>query len=246
MADVISSIASIPNTDENFSEVYWVVRRENGNMIERMAPRQITSQYGDDVVTRIQHQIRLDSVVTYNSSATIRTGLSHLEGETVSVLGDGKVLDDEVVSGGSITASSVHTYGIVGLPFYSDLETLDLNYQMDTGNSKGVKKKTGNVAFSFVESKPAGQIGQDFDNLFDAFSHLIVSQNSSELVFVPEDYSFEGVSLTNPSAYSLTGTIRRPLNARWNKGGRVCYRQNEPLSVHLTSIVPEVTDGNPV
>ncbi|MDD5458400.1 MAG: hypothetical protein PHF37_03300, partial [Phycisphaerae bacterium] len=83
-------------------EVYWedvLVTDYIGEVvyIEKMAPR---------VFTTIEDAFFVDCGITFESetpTSTI-TGLDHLDGETVKVLGDGVVLDDAVVEDGQITA----------------------------------------------------------------------------------------------------------------------------------------------
>lgn len=54
-------------------------------------------------------------IQTFGTSTTVITGLSHLEGETVKVIGDGNIFDDEVVSGGQITLETGVTSVEVGM-----------------------------------------------------------------------------------------------------------------------------------
>jgi hypothetical protein len=76
----------------------------------------------------------VDSGLTYRGVGTSSvTGLSHLEGETVNILADGVVCDDDTVSSGAVScavtvsgqpvavlAEVIH----VGLPYNRDVEPL--------------------------------------------------------------------------------------------------------------------------
>lgn len=53
-------------------------------------------------------------------------GLDHLEGETVSLLGDGQVLEQQVVSGGSLNLDQSYAVLHVGLPYNSDVQTASI------------------------------------------------------------------------------------------------------------------------
>lgn len=242
--DAIESMASVPNPTDNFDEVYIAVRRSNGLMIERMAPRYITSTDANgDIVAILEDQIRVDSAVTYNASGTIRTGLSHLDGELVSILADGVSLTAATVADGSITTSS-STKCVVGLPIVSTIETLDMNFVERNGVSQGLQIKTANVVFKLLETR-GGYIGPDEDSLYEAFSNLTVSHNASELDLIPEDYTWSGQSLTAPDPYLFSGDIRKPLGAGYGKGGRILLRQLHPYPITVTSIVPEISPGGP-
>src|SRR6185437_15071263 len=79
----------------------------------------------DGDIDDIEDAFFVDCGLSYSGTAiTTVTGLDHLEGQTVSVLADGGVVDGLVVSSGSITlpysASKIH----VGLPFTSRAVTL--------------------------------------------------------------------------------------------------------------------------
>lgn len=61
-----------------------------------------------------------------NIMANQFTGLDHLEGETVAMLGDGEYLGTEVVVGGSVSLASEVGILHVGLPYNCDLTTQEI------------------------------------------------------------------------------------------------------------------------
>ena len=64
-----------------------------------------------------------------NKKVTILTGLDHLEGEWVSVMGDGASQPWQTVASGQITLASAVVKAHVGLPYTATLETLPLAQQ---------------------------------------------------------------------------------------------------------------------
>lgn len=62
--DIVESLASIPNPSEDFNEVWMVVNRENGRMIEKMSLRN-RATVCDEVFLRQENLIFMDSAVTY-------------------------------------------------------------------------------------------------------------------------------------------------------------------------------------
>jgi hypothetical protein len=112
-----------------------------------------------------------DTVVlsVFNTTAATSTiaGLDHLNGETVKVLGDGVILDDEVVSDGKITP---HLNGIVtpvlkahvGLAFTSTLQPM----RIVLGDSMGANTHVGNMVVSFLNTG-AAQTGVKLTDLKD-------------------------------------------------------------------------------
>jgi hypothetical protein len=106
------SVAIIPNGSED--QVWFSVERNGANLVEYLGT-------ADGFYTKLQ----LDSSVVYSgASTTTLTGLTHLEGKTVQVLGNGAVYLDAVVSGGSITVSPAVTRAEVGIGFSPTITTL--------------------------------------------------------------------------------------------------------------------------
>ncbi len=73
----------------------------------------------------------------YYMARTI-SGLSHLEGATVSILADGGPSPDQIVSSGSLTLDEDAGYVIVGLPYYGigKTESIEGGAQSGTGQTK--------------------------------------------------------------------------------------------------------------
>ena len=181
----------------------------------------------------------VDNLVQEMPVDTIFTGLSHLEGETVAILADGNVLAQRVVSNGRVTITGDYTVVHIGLPYYSDLETLNISLGEDIDTLQGRKIKVGNVDMMFVDSR-GGYIGDSESNIYEAFTDLMVTYNQSELEF---NQDIETLS----SATALyTGHLRVPLGSKYKYGGRVFYRQVDPLPVLIGQIIPEVSVGGAV
>ncbi|MCK4578003.1 MAG: hypothetical protein KAU50_04390 [Candidatus Marinimicrobia bacterium] len=76
-------------------------------------------------------------------------GLDHLEGETVSILTDGGIHPDRVVSNGAITLQSQATYVIVGLFYYGRVKTMPLELLLSTGITPGKFKSVNKINLMF-------------------------------------------------------------------------------------------------
>lgn len=124
--DNFESIAVALSSDGNFDEVYVVVNRVNGRMIERMALRLYAEEVNDEIELYVKNQIFLDSSVSYNNtlSQSTFTGLDHLEDQEVGILADGEVLANETITGGVLTLPSSYIVTVIGLPYQSDIITL--------------------------------------------------------------------------------------------------------------------------
>jgi hypothetical protein len=142
-----NSVCVIPGTDED--EVWVSVGRSiNGSLartIERMKPR--------DWGTDMEDMFFIDSGLTYDSTATTTiSGLSHLEGETVAILGDGAVLPSKTVSSGAITLDESVSVAQVGLPFTYKLKPMRMDQNTRKGTTKGSIKKITEVVISFFKT----------------------------------------------------------------------------------------------
>lgn len=89
--------------------IYVMVRRGGTVMIEMFDP-----------------EIHLDSALIGETANPIATwsGLTHLEGETVSILADGKIHPNRVVEGGSVTLEAPAYVVKIGLPYTHIVEPL--------------------------------------------------------------------------------------------------------------------------
>lgn len=155
--------------------------------------------------------------------------IGHLNGCTVAILADGEVLPQQVVTDGVITLNAAYAKVTVGLPYYSDLETLNIEVGLRDGTLQGRKVKIGNVLFR-VENTLGGWVGPDEDTLYEAFPQAISEKQAA-------------AGMTDIDMF--TGDIRIPLGAGYEDGGRVFYRQVDPLPVTINAIVPETTAGGP-
>jgi hypothetical protein len=127
----ILSVAVIPGQVND--EIWLAVLRDGTTRIERLHPTT-----PDRALDNIPAEcLYWDSgLLIVQSSSTTVTGLSHLNGKTVSVNVDGGSHPTRVVSGGSITLARAGTKIAVGLPFTSTMETLPLVAQSERGSSR--------------------------------------------------------------------------------------------------------------
>lgn len=199
--------------------LYCVVRRtingQSKRYIERMASRQFVDQTDAFFV---------DSGATYSGSpATVISGLSHLEGKTVSILADGAVHPQRVVTGGAVTltvpASKVH----IGLPIVADIHTLPLVAQVDYSFGQG-RYKNVNKAWLRVWRSSGIFVGPDADHLTE------VKQRTSE-------------PYGTPPALIKSEELQIMLTPSWGEGGQVFVRQAAPLPLTLINITAEVALG---
>lgn len=111
---------------------------------------------GDDSFTMSNKAIETNESVTITARGTVMqvdntfAGLDHLEGKTVSVLGDGSVHEDVIVSSGTVTLTDYFNKVHIGLPFKSAIKPMKL--AVPGANIRGKKKRIHQIIFSFFET----------------------------------------------------------------------------------------------
>ncbi len=122
----VEDVEVVPEDDTD--AVYFTIKRNiNGNDVrfhERMRRREDDDEYIDD-------WFYVDCGLHYNGDpASTIYGLSHLEGETVTIVADGNVMPEQVVANGRVTFDEQYSNVIVGLGYESEIKTLAI----DLGN----------------------------------------------------------------------------------------------------------------
>lgn len=148
------------------------------------------------------------------------SGLSHLEGETVSVLADGGTdKPSKVVSNGSITLAYDYFVVLIGLPYTQRLKTLPKEAGSQRGTSQGKIQRINEVGFKVNRSFKGFLVGDSTANL-----RKIQFREPTTLMGTPE------------SLY--TGTIPNiTFNGNYAYGSQVLIENSEPLPIELLSII---------
>lgn len=156
----IKSGCVIPGDDED--EVWFLVNRViDGSTIpcvERMAARVFDTKSDCHFV---------DCGIFYNDVLATVFDVSHLSGETVSILADGMVVNPQVVSsGGTITlttpASKVH----IGKYYRPQVSPMRLDTNTNKGSTHGSVKKISELVLSVMDSEGVKH-GDSLTNLYD-------------------------------------------------------------------------------
>jgi hypothetical protein len=157
------SVAVLPRANEE-DEVWVSVKITVNSVIKRYIGRLNDREWGTNYLTEWQGS---DFYTTYTSPGTATlTGLGYLEGETVTVVADGVVKSNEVVSGGQITIDSdAYTTVVVGLPFTSTMAPIYLESEFQFGSSQGTKKDVRTATIRFKDTFSAKVTGDLAGNL---------------------------------------------------------------------------------
>ena len=105
-------------------------------------------------------------IVKQNKHLPITTlsGLSHLEGQTVSILADGSTHPDKTVSSGEITLDRSASKVKVGLSYTSLLQTMRIDAGSQNGTSQSKTKRIYEITARLYESIGV-EIGPDLNNM---------------------------------------------------------------------------------
>lgn len=211
----IDSICVISEGSEDV--LYMAVNRTiNGSpvcYIERMSTRQFSSQ---------EDAFFVDCGLTYDSTpATTITGLSHLEGDEVSVLADGAVVGGLTVTSGAITLPAAASVVHIGLQITASATTLPIAFEtagMGQGRSKNVA-----TAFLRVYRSSGIFVGPSTDKLRE------YRQRTNEVYGSPPSLQSDEIEIV--------------LSPEWTKGGQLVIQHTDPLPLTVSSLSLEVTVG---
>lgn len=205
-------------SEGNDDVLYAVVKRTvNGatvRYVERMASRLFAEQ---------EDAFFVDSGATYDGvPADEITGLTWLEGKTVSILADGAVHPQRVVTGGAVVldyeAGKVH----IGLPITADLQTLPVAVQIDNAFGQG-RFKNVNKGWIRVHRSSGVWMGPNSDMLVEA------KQRKSEPYGKPPALVSEEIPIM--------------IKPSWGDSGQVFIRQVDPLPLTVVSVALEIATG---
>jgi hypothetical protein len=211
------SIAVVAEGNEDV--LYAVVRRtingQSKRYVERMQSRQFANQ---------NDAFFVDCGATYSGVPTTSiSGLTWLEGKTVSILADGAVHPQRVVTGGAITldneASKVH----IGLPITADMRTLPVALGLQDGSFGQGRVKNINKIWLRVFLSSGIFAGPDFDALVEA------KQRTTEPYGSPPVLKSEEIPIMT--------------TADWNDSGQLAVRQSDPLPLTVVSVTMELSVG---
>jgi hypothetical protein len=199
--------------------LYVIVQRQvNGvsrRYVERLASRKFSS---------LATAFFVDSGSTYAGAPTTTiSNLSWLEGKTVSILADGAVHPQRVVTNGAITLDNPASVVQVGLPITADAKTLPLAAQIDTGYGQGRIKNVNKVWMRMVSS-----------------SGIFAGPSTDKLVQFKQ-------RTTEPygTAPALrTEEIELDVRPDWGNDAAIVVRQSDPLPITITSMTMEVSIAN--
>jgi hypothetical protein len=200
----VESVAVIPSADGKSDELWASVKRTIAGATVR------TIEYLND-------SIYVDSGLQYSGSPTATlSGLGHLEGESVQVLGDGAVFPNQTVSGGSITLSDTVSTASVGLAYTTEIVTLAPELPQPDGSSFGKKKGWNRIILNLYQT-------------------LGISVNGTQLVFRSGGDPMDSAPPAFTGQFDIT-------NLGWKEAdSSITIKQEQPMGMTLISLTGELS-----
>jgi hypothetical protein len=163
------------------------------------------------------------AAASWGTSVTTISGLTYLNGATVSTCADGGVdYPNKVVSSGSITMGYSYFVVTVGLPYTQQIKTLTQEPPDQRGTSQGKKQRINQVGFKVNNSYAGFKVGRDINNL-----NLIVGRYPNQPMGTPPTFS--------------TGQIPNILfNSDYVYGANMVIQNTDPLPIELLTIVTSI------
>jgi hypothetical protein len=222
---IVESAIVTPSPDGTREELYLIVRRTiNGATVRYKEFMERPYESPDDDGTGGDTQAScfyVDAGLTYSGTPiTHITGLSHLEGQTVQVLGDGAVLPDCVVSGGAIDIARACSVVNIGLQFTSRLVTMRIEAGSQDGTAQGKIKRIHRLIVRFIDSL-GGFVGLK-DKKLDSIS----TRSPSSPMGTPEPIASKDKDVVFPGEYETDGRIE--------------IVQSQPLPMTVAAIMPRM------
>lgn len=209
----IESVAVIPA--QNRGELWIAIKRTINGATQRYIER-LDPKFGH--MTPQADAFFVDSGITYNGTPKMTmTGLDHLEGETVSVLGSGAYLGEFTVSGGQITLSTDHGTVHAGLGYRQLIEPTGENAGSPAGSAHGVPRRIVEFTCDVLRTHSI-QFGEDETELF-------------RLVFATYPKTLDGPPVL------VTGSETRKLASGWRRGRlRLTIVNDDPLPMEVRAL----------
>lgn len=218
---VVESVATVPSaTGANVT--YIIVKRTINGATKRYV-EYIEADFWPTSPQDKASMFFIDSGLSYSGAATNTvTGLSHLEGQSVTIVADGAVRPNETVSGGSITFDGKSATTIqVGLGFSSLMKSLPLEAGSESGTAQGKIKRVNKVTLRILNSL-GFKVGTEENRL--------------------QEESFRSVTGAMDSSPDLfTGDRDVNIDATYELASSIFVKQDKPYPLNILAIMPQVT-----
>lgn len=200
------SLACIPNGEKD--QVWAVVRRTINNSTVRYV------EYFDPL-------LHMDCALSYSGTpVTSVTGLSHLRGKTVCIVGDGAAYSNSsqpVGASGEVAFSPAASAVDVGLPFTPELITLRPEVPDRSGSLQGRKKRWVKVGVRLLDTLGVTINGDQVES----------RSSDDEMDQAPDPINGDVITV----------------NTGWDRDGEISITQTQPLAITVLGVFGTLESG---
>ena len=158
-----------------------------------------------------------DSGGKVRKGVTTITGLSHLEGSTVQIVGNGAVFPDATVTSGEVTVSSEVSEAYVGLGYTTTMKPSRPEFGSPMGITQGKPKRWNHIFVRLVNTLGATINGDQ----------------------MPFRTSADAMG----SAPALFSGDKKVMNMGYDNDGFIEIKQEQPLDLHVVAIGGDINTG---
>ena len=215
----VESVTAISGS--GYDEVWMIVKRTI-NSVTRRYVEVLQSKFDTARGDTKTDAFFVDSGLTYSGTATATlSGLDHLEGQSVSILGNGSVYPNQTVSSGQITGlSPTVTSAVVGVGYDTEITTLRPEAGGDDGTAQGRAKRVFETTFRFLDT-----LGAEFGPKGKTVDRILFRSGSD-----PMDSS--------PPLFTGDKTVQT--HGSWEESSQVTVKQTQPLPFELTAVIKRI------
>jgi hypothetical protein len=167
---------------------------------------------------------------TITTPASQVSGLNHLEGQTVCILADGSVVDNQTVVNGTVTLPRAYSAVTVGLPYTCQLQTMYFD-PPGQPSTLSTRRKLINSVGIIMEATRGIQTGS---NQPDASTQ----PNGTDVPWTNMvEIKQRGATVDAGMAIPLyTGPFYSNLGGGWQMQGQIAIQQTYPLPMNILSL----------
>ncbi|CAB4200234.1 hypothetical protein UFOVP1356_30 [uncultured Caudovirales phage] len=217
-----SAIFSAGMVDREIQYRYWVLDAD-GKTRNYATSRALITAYTDTThvtATILQPFQSLTAIASgaWRTTVVNISGLSHLEGQTVAILGDGATYPQQVVSGGAIVLPTSAAKVQIGLPQRARLQTMRLKDGSGDGTTQGKTSRINKASVRLLDTLGC-KMGPSFGNLDEIDFRSVADQMDGPPALFTGDklVDFDGDYSTDP----------------W-----VCLETSEPQPCTVVAVMP--------
>ena len=175
---------------------------------------------GENLTTAAAHT----SGDTVDQVVETLSGLSHLEGQTVSILADGATHPTKTVSSGAINLDRAAKKVKVGLAYTSLLQTMRIDAGSQNGTSQGKTKRIYEITLRLFETVGV-EVGPDLNHM-----ERIPFRSSANPM--------------NEGIAPFTGDKEVEFRGNYDTDGFIVIRQTQPLPLTVLSVYPRLVTND--